>query len=86
MAAEGARAQMHRRPRLVVGLVAAAVATTAGTALGVASPFAASAAHSERPTSCELSGPSGPVSHVINLVFDNVHFSRDNPNVPSDLE
>src|SRR3954447_15320843 len=26
------------------------------------------------------------VSHVINIVFDNVHFSRDNPNVPSDLE
>jgi hypothetical protein len=26
------------------------------------------------------------VQHVINLVFDNVHFSRDNPNVPSDLE
>jgi hypothetical protein len=26
------------------------------------------------------------VKHVVNLVFDNVHFSRDNPNVPSDLE
>ena len=26
------------------------------------------------------------VSHVINIVFDNVHFGRDNPNVPSDLE
>jgi hypothetical protein len=26
------------------------------------------------------------VKHVINIVFDNVHFSRDNPNVPSDLE
>jgi len=26
------------------------------------------------------------VQHVINIVFDNVHFSRDNPNVPSDLE
>src|SRR5256886_15832930 len=26
------------------------------------------------------------VKHVINLVFDNVHFFRDNPNVPSDLE
>ena len=24
--------------------------------------------------------------HVISLVFDNVHFFRDNPNVPSDLE
>ncbi|MDQ6851779.1 MAG: hypothetical protein M3070_17930 [Actinomycetota bacterium] len=26
------------------------------------------------------------VRHVISIVFDNVHFSRDNPNVPSDLE
>ena len=26
------------------------------------------------------------VKHVVSLVFDNVHFSRDNPNVPSDLE
>lgn len=29
---------------------------------------------------------SGPVKHVIYLVFDNVHFLRDRPNVPSDLE
>ncbi len=26
------------------------------------------------------------MSHVIDIVFDNVHFARDNPNVPSDLE
>jgi hypothetical protein len=26
------------------------------------------------------------VKHVIQLTFDNVHFFRDNPNVPSDLE
>jgi hypothetical protein len=26
------------------------------------------------------------IEHVIYLVFDNVHFRRDNPNVPSDLE
>jgi hypothetical protein len=26
------------------------------------------------------------VKHVINITFDNVHFFRDNPNVPSDLE
>ena len=26
------------------------------------------------------------VQHVINVVFDNTHFTRDNPNVPSDLE
>src|SRR5262249_47187286 len=26
------------------------------------------------------------IKHVIQLTFDNVHFFRDNPNVPSDLE
>jgi hypothetical protein len=41
-------------------------------------------------------GPPGPgtstcrlgngVQHVVILTFDNVHFFRDNPNVPSDLE
>jgi hypothetical protein len=35
------------------------------------------------PTSCEL---GNGVKHVIEITFDNVHFFRDNPNVPSDLE
>ena len=26
------------------------------------------------------------VKHVVEITFDNVHFNRDNPNVPSDLE
>src|SRR3989454_12500029 len=29
---------------------------------------------------------TGQVKHVIYLVFDNTHFMRDNPSVPSDLE
>ncbi|MBV9605724.1 MAG: hypothetical protein JO027_11470 [Solirubrobacterales bacterium] len=37
-------------------------------------------------TTCRLNGPAGPVSHVVYIQFDNVHFRRDNPNVPSDLE
>jgi hypothetical protein len=35
---------------------------------------------------CQLKSPSGDVSHVIVLMFDNLHLRRDNPNVPSDLE
>ena len=34
---------------------------------------------------CQL-GDKGKIQHVIYLQFDNVHFLRDNPNVPSDLE
>ncbi|HET7880666.1 MAG TPA: hypothetical protein VFL55_07245, partial [Acetobacteraceae bacterium] len=35
---------------------------------------------------CQLVGPNGPVKHVMMFTFDNVHFTRDNPNIPSDLE
>ncbi|HLY64342.1 MAG TPA: alkaline phosphatase family protein, partial [Chloroflexota bacterium] len=35
---------------------------------------------------CQIKTRVGTVSHVIYIAFDNVHFSRDNPNVPSDLE
>ena len=35
---------------------------------------------------CQLSSPTGKIKHVVYVEFDNVHFTRDNPNVPSDLE
>ncbi len=35
---------------------------------------------------CSLNSPSGRIKHVVYVEFDNVHFTRDNPNVPSDLE
>jgi len=35
---------------------------------------------------CTLPGQNGAAQHVILLHFDNVHFTRDVPNVPSDLE
>ncbi|HET9015406.1 MAG TPA: hypothetical protein VFN57_07405 [Thermomicrobiaceae bacterium] len=37
------------------------------------------------PTNCQL-GLGGNIQHVIDIQFDNLHFTRDNPNVPSDLE
>jgi hypothetical protein len=54
-------------------LVAVQVAGASGTRNATADP----------PTGCQL---GNGVQHVINIVFDNVHFFRDNPNVPSDLE
>jgi hypothetical protein len=35
---------------------------------------------------CQLSSASSAVKHVVYVEFDNVHFTRDTPNVPSDLE
>jgi hypothetical protein len=69
---------MRRRTALFALVAAAGLASLAGLQLG-GSPAAAGTAA----TSCQL---GNGVQHVINIVFDNVHFSRDNPNVPSDLE
>jgi len=35
---------------------------------------------------CPLNSNGATVQHVIYVQFDNTHFTRDNPNVPSDLE
>jgi hypothetical protein len=35
---------------------------------------------------CTLHSARGAIKHVIYIQFDNVHFTRDNPSVPSDLE
>lgn len=37
------------------------------------------------PTNCQL-GIRATTQHVIEIQFDNLHFTRDNPNIPSDLE
>jgi len=35
---------------------------------------------------CQLNSARGQIQHVIYIVFDNTHFTRDNRNIPSDLE
>ncbi len=37
-------------------------------------------------TGCQLNSANDAIQHVIQIQFDNTHFTRDNPNVPSDLE
>jgi hypothetical protein len=46
------------------------------------------AAQSQTPgtTPCNLHSSDGKIKHVIQIIFDNVHLRRDNPNVPSDME
>ena len=60
----------------------AATALVAGIATAVTAITASPPAGAD-PSSCHL---GNGVKHVIEIVFDNVHFFRDNPNVPSDLE
>jgi len=77
-------------------LVGAALATAAAGAMIASSPalagavsttaYAAKAKPASRhqdQTSCHL---ANGITHVVQLTFDNVHYYRDNPNVPSDLE
>jgi hypothetical protein len=58
-----------------------------GIAGAAGSAHAAASSPAVRPgkpaTSCQL---ANGIQHVVQLTFDNVHFFRDNPNVPSDLE
>src|SRR5947209_17882172 len=72
-------------PLVAVALVAAtsAAAAQAGTAPGTIKP--GNAVSSADP-GCLLNKPDSAIKHVIYLQFDNVHLTRDNPNVPSDLE
>ena len=35
---------------------------------------------------CDLHSAHRNIKHMIYIQFDNIHFTRDNPNVPSDLE
>jgi hypothetical protein len=40
----------------------------------------------DRPRGCQLSAPGSRIQHIVYIQFDNLHLTRDNPNVPSDLE
>jgi hypothetical protein len=64
----------------LVVVAAGSVAAIGLTAAASAAPALASGAPA---STCQL---GNGVQHVVSLVFDNVHFFRDNPNVPSDLE
>src|SRR5262245_60699458 len=91
-----ARGRAGRQPSWLRAPAAASSAALLGT-LGLAgTSTAASAAQTAARTtattataaaaadaSCHL---GNGVKHVVELTYDNVHFFRDNPNVPSDLE
>ncbi len=74
-----------RRRNAAVGL--AMVAVLAALTLGVSSQSAGAKPGTTAPAAaagnCTF---ANGIKHVIYLQFDNVHFRRDNPNVPSDLE
>jgi hypothetical protein len=73
--------------RLIAGsvsgtLVGALCVFGATQSLAAAKP-ATHTGQSDQGNSCHL---GNGIKHVVQIGFDNVHFFRDNPNVPSDLE
>ncbi len=72
----------HRLARLGM------LVTLASMLLGMVaiSPSSANVALAWENGGCHLNSANGNIKHVIYVQFDNTHFTRDNPNVPSDLE
>ena len=69
--------------RLGALIAASALATSAL----VASPLTGSRSRiAEASPTCDLQSYGDNIQHVIYIQFDNTHFLRDDPNVPSDLE
>jgi hypothetical protein len=83
---------LNRSLRSRITAIGGSAALLAGIGVaGAGYPALASGAHA----SVAASGGAGQqstchlgngVKHVVQITFDNVHFFRDNPNVPSDLE
>jgi hypothetical protein len=88
---------LHHSGSRVVGAVSATAAAgaliagslaIAGTASGTAyaaksQPTTVNVAQHTSKNTCHL---GNGIQHVVQIGFDNVHYFRDNPNVPSDLE
>ena len=74
---------MKRAKLAALGVAVVAVCAVAALTTGVANHGVASASAAG---ACELGNKDGQIKHVIYLQFDNVHYRRDDPRVPSDLE
>ena len=70
---------------LLAGLAVAGSSGTVHAAVTVPNGKAGTDGKAGTPSAgaCDL---ANGIKHVVQLTFDNVHFFRDNPNVPSDLE
>jgi hypothetical protein len=77
---------MQRRRVLALCLLALAFLVAAGLAAAQTSGSTKSTNAAAAANDCQLDSARGDIKHVVFLIFDNVHFLRDNPHVPSDLE
>src|SRR3989441_1327927 len=82
----GARRMFLSREDLMKSTSALASALVIGLALIGVPPGAMQIAGGAVARGCQLAATHGQIQHVIYIQFDNVHFTRDDANVPSDLE
>jgi hypothetical protein len=93
MRGRDARRRAHRQMAWLRTTAAAGSVALLGT-LGLAgTSMGAAGATATAGTAANTAGTAGAschlghgVKHVVELTYDNVHYFRDNPNVPSDLE
>jgi hypothetical protein len=79
----GWRLRAPRRGIQVTAIVgSAALVGALGVAVSASAGLAATTHHHPE-SGCQL---KNGIKHIVQIGFDNVHFFRDNPNVPSDLE
>src|SRR5271165_879202 len=80
----GGRARSLRLTAAGASAVLVGALCVIGGSQVVASAGTAATAHSsDQSNQCQL---GNGIKHVVQIGFDNVHFFRDTPNVPSDLE
>src|SRR3954465_15396473 len=77
---------MRRRGLKTLGVLLLAALIATGFAAAKVRPDGSTMSSTVAATGCQLNSPNGQIKHVIFTIFDNVHFLRDNANVPSDLE
>jgi len=71
---------------LALGMLAVPAGSAPATAAAPATLAALGRTAAPATTTCALGANGASVKHVIYIQFDNVHYTRDNPNVPSDLQ
>ena len=86
-----ARLAVRQAPWLRVTAAASSAALLgtlglAGTSMAATAKPAKAAARADTTSTSASCRLGHGVKHVVELTFDNVHYFRDNPNVPSDLE
>jgi hypothetical protein len=77
-------AKLWSRPLAKYATTALLLAVLVGSSAFIA--FGRNAHATATDTGCHLNSARGDIQHVIYIQFDNTHFTRDTPNVPSDLE